>query len=67
MGADADLAIFDPATVEDRATYADPGLPAVGFHHVLVNGVPVVQDGAVVEGVLPGRAARAPVRTGRGR
>lgn len=65
VGADADLAIFDPATVEDRATYAEPALPAVGFRHVLVNGVPVVQDGAVVEGVLPGRAARAGPGTGR--
>jgi N-acyl-D-aspartate/D-glutamate deacylase len=67
VGADADLAIFDPATVEDRATYANPGIPAVGFHHVLVNGVPVVRDGAVVEGVLPGRAARAPMGTSRTR
>lgn len=54
VGADADIAIFDPATVADRATYSEPGLPAVGFRHVLVNGVPVVRDGSVVEGVMPG-------------
>ncbi len=59
VGAHADLAIFDPATVADRSTYSDPGIPAVGFRHVLVMGTPVVRDGTVVEGVLPGRAARA--------
>lgn len=58
-GAWADLAVFDPERVEDRSTYAEPGLPAVGFHHVLVNGVPVVRDGEVVEGVAPGMGIRA--------
>jgi N-acyl-D-aspartate/D-glutamate deacylase len=58
-GAWADLAIFDPETVEDRATYREPALPAVGFRHVLVNGVPVVRDGAVVEGTAPGKGIRA--------
>jgi N-acyl-D-aspartate/D-glutamate deacylase len=59
VGADADLAIFDPETVADRSTYAQPGLPAVGFRHVLVGGVPVVRDGAIVAGVAPGRGVRA--------
>ncbi|MEX2526973.1 MAG: amidohydrolase family protein [Gemmatimonadota bacterium] len=59
VGADADLAIFDPATVQDRSTYAEPGIPAVGFRHVLVNGVPVVREGEVVEGVTPGRGVRS--------
>jgi N-acyl-D-aspartate/D-glutamate deacylase len=54
-GADADIAIFDLATVADRATYASPALPAIGVRHVLVNGVAVVKDGAFVEGVTPGR------------
>lgn len=58
MGADADLAIFDPATVTDQATYSEPGLPAVGFRHVVVAGTPVVQDGEVVEGVRPGRGLK---------
>jgi dihydroorotase len=62
VGADADLAMFDPATVTDRSTYQQPALPAVGFRYVLVNGVAVVSDGALVEGVLPGREARAPRR-----
>jgi N-acyl-D-aspartate/D-glutamate deacylase len=55
VGADADLAIFDLATVADRATYAAPAVPAIGFRHVLVNGIPVVRDGRLLD-VMPGRA-----------
>ena len=62
VGADADITVFDPATVSDRSTYAQPGAPAIGFRHVLVNGQPVVRDGSLVEGRSPGRAARAPVK-----
>lgn len=54
-GADADLAMFDLATVADRATYASPATPAVGVRHVLVHGVAVVRDGAFVDGANPGR------------
>lgn len=54
-GADADIAIFDLATVADRATYASPAQPAVGVRHVLVNGVAVVRDGGFVDGATPGR------------
>jgi len=54
-GADADIAIFDLATVADRATYAAPSQAAIGVKHVLVNGVAVVKDGAIVEGAAPGR------------
>ncbi len=61
VGADADIAVFDPATVIDKSTYQSPAAPAVGFKFVLVNGVPVVRDGSVVNGIFPGRAARAPV------
>jgi N-acyl-D-aspartate/D-glutamate deacylase len=62
VGADADVAIFDPATVADQSTYLKPALPSVGFRHVLVNGVPVVVDGVVRDGQYPGRGARAPQR-----
>ncbi len=62
IGADADLAVFDPATVTDRATYQEPARPSEGFRHVIVNGVPVVRAGELVEGVFPGRPARAPIR-----
>jgi N-acyl-D-aspartate/D-glutamate deacylase len=50
------------ATVADRATYQQPGLPAVGFRYVPVSGALVVADGQVKEGVLPRRAARAAIR-----
>jgi len=62
VGADADLAVFDPNTVIDKSTYQAPATPAIGFRFVLVNGVPVVRDGAIVSGVFPGQAARAPIR-----
>jgi N-acyl-D-aspartate/D-glutamate deacylase len=54
-GADADITIFDLATVSDRATYAAPTQPSVGFKYVLVNGVAVVQDGRLTDS-FPGRA-----------
>ena len=60
IGVDADIAIFDPATVSDRSTYAQPTLPSIGFRFVLVNGVPVVMDGVIRENTFPGRGARAP-------
>ena len=58
VGSDADLTIFDPAKVIDRATFREPTLPSAGIEHVLVNGTPVVLRGALVEGVMPGRAVR---------
>jgi N-acyl-D-aspartate/D-glutamate deacylase len=48
--------------VADRATYQQPALPSVGFRHVLVNGIPVVTDGVLKDGIHPGRAARGPIR-----
>lgn len=54
-GADADLTIFDPSTIIDRATYQDPYQPSAGIPHVIVNGVFVVRDHELVEGALPGR------------
>ena len=59
-GADADIAVFDPATVTDNATYSEPARPSGGIEHVLVGGVAVVRNGAPVEGALPGRGVRAP-------
>lgn len=58
VGADADLVVFDPATVTDRATYTKVS-PSTGFQHVLVGGTPVVLNGEIVLDVLPGRAVRA--------
>jgi N-acyl-D-aspartate/D-glutamate deacylase len=61
-GADADITVFDPRTVEDRATYKSPRIPSVGVRYVLVAGTPVVWEGSVVDGVRPGRALRADAR-----
>lgn len=55
VGADADLTLFDPAVIIDRATYEDPAQYSVGIHYVLVNGVVVVDAGKLVEGVKPGQ------------
>src|SRR5258706_2850249 len=57
-GADADITIFDAATVLDRSPYREPSLPPVGIQHVIVNGVSVVAHGQAVEGVAPGKAVR---------
>lgn len=61
VGADADLTIFDAARVVDRSTYREPSLPPVGIQYVIVNGVPVVENGQAVDGVAPGKAVRAPI------
>jgi dihydroorotase/N-acyl-D-amino-acid deacylase len=53
----ADLTLFDPATVCDRATFERPVQTSVGIAHVLVNGVPVLRGGAVT-GARPGRSLR---------
>jgi len=59
VGADADITLFEPATVLDRSTYREPSLSPVGIQHVIVNGVSVVTNGRAVEGVAPGKAVRA--------
>lgn len=56
-GFHADLAIFDPATIADKATFQQPQQYAVGMRHVIVNGVPVLKDGEHT-GATPGRALR---------
>jgi len=59
----ADITIFDPATINDHATFADPHHYSTGVKHVLVNGVPIVTDGEHT-GATPGRAVRGPGWTG---
>jgi N-acyl-D-aspartate/D-glutamate deacylase len=59
VGADADIAVFDPAAVSDRATYANPALPSVGMRYVLVGGTLVVRDGKLVDGLFPGRGVKS--------
>jgi N-acyl-D-aspartate/D-glutamate deacylase len=60
-GADADITIFDPERIIDKATYEKPLQYSEGIQFVLVNGVAVVKEGRLVDGVFPGRAARAPI------
>jgi len=61
VGADADITVFDANRVIDKATYDAPLQYSEGIQFVLVNGVPVVKDGQLVEGIFPGRGARAPI------
>ncbi len=61
-GADADIVVFDPAAISDRASYAASTRPSAGIRHVLVNGAFVVRDGEIVPGARPGRPVRASVR-----
>jgi len=55
----ADVVIFDPATVRDRATFDNPNQLSEGMEYVLVNGVPVIDQGKMT-GALPGKVLRGP-------
>ena len=58
-GADADLVVFDPATITDQSTYAASTRPTTGIRHVLVNGTFIVRDAQLVQTARPGRPVRA--------
>jgi N-acyl-D-aspartate/D-glutamate deacylase len=62
VGADADITVFNPETVKDKATFDQPLQYSDGIPFVLVNGVAVVKNGQLMDGVFPGRAARAAVQ-----
>lgn len=57
VGADADIVVFDPDTIADRATYTQI-VPSGGIAHVLVNGAFIVRDHQIVLDALPGRPVR---------
>jgi dihydroorotase len=61
VGADADLTVFDAATVIDRATYEDATIPSAGIPYVVIGGQVVVDRGEVTA-ARPGRAIRAAVK-----
>src|SRR6266545_1588849 len=63
LGHFADVTVFDPETVRDHATYAEPHRYATGIAHVLVNGTPVLRDGEHT-GARPGRVVFGPARRG---
>src|ERR1017187_5384218 len=58
VGADADITVFDPARVADRATFDRPAQYSEGIPYVLVKGTLVVKDGEIDESALPGRGVR---------
>jgi len=55
----ADLVVFDPETIADRATYENPHQLSVGIREVFVNGIAVVREGKVTD-AKPGRVVRGP-------
>ena len=59
-GADADIVVFDAATIIDRSTFAKPMEPSVGVHYLVVGGTVVVDEGKIVPDVFPGHALLGP-------
>ncbi len=57
-GADADITVFDPETVIDNATFAEPATPSTGIVHVIVGGTLLVRDGELDMSAFPGGAIR---------
>ena len=57
----ADVVIFDPNTIQDKATFTQPHQYATGVRHLIVNGVPVIRNGAL-SGAKPGRVLKGPAR-----
>jgi dihydroorotase/N-acyl-D-amino-acid deacylase len=58
----ADIVIFDPETVRDRATFENPNQLSEGMVYVLVNGIPVIAEGKMT-GALPGKVLHGPAYT----
>lgn len=59
VGADADIVVFDPEKVIDRATFTKPNMPSEGIPYVMVEGTFVVRDSQIVPGVFPGQGVIA--------
>jgi len=63
-GVDADIVVFDAATISDRATFETPMEPSVGVRYLVVGGTVVVDEGRIVPDVFPGRAILGPGKVG---
>ena len=66
QGADADIVVFDAATISDRATFEKPMEPSVGVKYLVVGGTLVVDEGKIVPDVFPGRAIVGSGKVGSG-
>ncbi len=55
----ADITVFNPETIIDKANYIEADIPSAGIAHVIVNGQSVVQDYSLKDGVFPGQAIRS--------
>jgi dihydroorotase len=58
VGADADITVFDPEHVADKATFEKPAQYSEGIPYVLVDGTPVVNRGVLMDGLYPGKAVK---------
>jgi N-acyl-D-aspartate/D-glutamate deacylase len=63
-GADADIVVFDPQTISDRATFEKPMRQSIGVRYLVVAGTLLIDEGKMVPGVFPGRALLGPGQTG---
>jgi N-acyl-D-glutamate deacylase len=61
VGMDADIVVFDPETIADKATYSEPNQPAVGVQTLLVGGGLVIADGKLIRDAACGRPIRRAV------
>jgi hypothetical protein len=59
-GADADIVVFDAATISDRSTFQKAMEPSLGVHYLVIGGTVVIDDGKIVPDVFPGRALLGP-------
>jgi N-acyl-D-glutamate deacylase len=60
-GADADIVVFDYATISDKAEFSAMNRPSEGVRHLVVSGYPVISDGVLDVAARPGRPVRRPV------
>jgi N-acyl-D-aspartate/D-glutamate deacylase len=66
-GADADVVVFDAATITDRSTFEKPMEPSEGVRYLVVGGILVVDDGKIVANVFPGKALLGPGKEASGK